>query len=89
MSIYMYNFHENSHSTLQISIFLLIYENKVHSFISFISHLGKYEHCLRYLSTHLYKAKKNMCVSDFMDLQNRVGRSGIFFVCNIFLLSLE
>ena len=32
------------------------------------------------------KAKKNMCVSDHMGLQNRVGRSGFFF-CNIFLFS--
>ena len=35
------------------------------------------------------RAKKKKCVSDFMGLQNRVGRSGIFFVCNIFVLSFE
>ena len=25
-----------------------------------------------------------MCISDFMGLQNRVGRSGIFFFANVF-----
>ena len=29
-----------------------------------------------------------MCVSDFIGLQNRVGRSGIFFFGNIFVLSV-
>ena len=28
---------------------------------------------------HSAKAKKNMCVSDHMGIQNRVGRSGFFF----------
>ena len=32
---------------------------------------------------------KNMCVSDFMGLQNRVGRSGIFFFAIFFYCPLS
>ena len=45
--------------------------------------------CVIYFGIGLFnKAKKNMCVSDFIGLQNRVGRSEFFF-WNIFVLSLE